>query len=323
MNNLPMNDVILRRSGPLHDPALEQYVAEIREINAVAGPMMNNALAILDPVKLEAARKRSNDGDALVRRDDFEDRFIEGPGGQLRLRIKSPMAPAAVLIDIHGGAFAMGSPEGGDQLNARYVERANVAVVSVDYRLAPEHPYPAGPDDCEAAAMWVINNARAEWGTDRVMITGASAGGNLAAVTLLRLRDKHDALGNVVGANLVYGAYDLSGTPSQINQDKVAFRAVYLPTTPIIERKVADISPLYADLTGMPPALFTVGTSDYLYDDNLFMTMRWRAAGNDAELAVYPECLHGFTGMPCEMAKVANKRMIAWTAARAAEPSKL
>jgi acetyl esterase len=323
MQEAPMNEVILRKSGPLHDAALEQYVAEIRQINTVAGPMMNNALAILDPVNLAAARKRSNDGDALVRRDDFEDRFIDGPAGKLRLRIKSPMAPAAVLIDIHGGAFAMGSPEGSDQLNARYVERANVAVVSVDYRLAPEHPYPAGPDDCEAAAMWVMNNGKAEWGTDRVMITGASAGGNLAAVTLLRLRDNHDALANVVGANLVYGAYDLSGTPSQINQGKVAFRAIYLPDTPIAARKVADISPLYADLAGMPSALFTVGTNDYLYDDNLFMTMRWRAAGNDAELAVYPECLHGFTGMPCEMAKVANKRMIAWTAARAAEPSKL
>jgi acetyl esterase len=200
-------------------------------------------------------------------------------------------------MDIHGGAFTMGSPESGDQLNARYVERANVAVISVDYRLAPEHPYPAGPDDCEAAAMWVVNNAQAEWGTDRVMITGTSAGGNLAAVTLLRLRDKHDALAN---------------------QNKVAFRAVYLPTTPVAERKVADISPLYADLTGMPPALFTVGTNDYLYDDNLFMTMRWRAAGNDAELAIYPECLHGFTGMPSAMAKAANKRMIAWTASKAA-----
>jgi acetyl esterase len=313
-----MNDAILRTSGPLYDTALEEFVPEIREINKVAGPLMDDALAILDPVKREAARKRSNAGDALTRRDDFEDRFIDGPGGKLRLRIKSPMAPAAVLMDIHGGAFTMGSPESGDQLNARYVERANVAVISVDYRLAPEHPYPAGPDDCEAAAMWVVNNAQAEWGTDRVMITGTSAGGNLAAVTLLRLRDKHDALAKIVGANLVYGAYDLSGTPSQINQNKVAFRAVYLPTTPVAERKVADISPLYADLTGMPPALFTVGTNDYLYDDNLFMTMRWRAAGNDAELAIYPECLHGFTGMPSAMAKAANKRMIAWTASKAA-----
>jgi acetyl esterase len=312
-----MTHDLLRSTGPMYDPALDEHVPEIRRLNEVAGPMMDDALAILDPVKLEAARARSSAGDALVRRDDFEDRFIDGPAGPIRLRTSSPMAPSAVLIDIHGGAFAMGSPEGGDSLNTRYVERANVAVVSIDYRLAPEHPYPAGPDDCEAAAVWVLANAKAEWGTDRVLITGTSAGGNLAAVTLLRLRDRHDALANVVGANLVYGAYDLSGTPSQINNAKVAFRAVYLPTTPIAERKVPDISPLYANLAGLPPALFTVGTNDYLYDDNLFMAMRWRAAGNDAELAIYPECLHGFTGMPCQLGRIANKRMVAWTADRA------
>jgi acetyl esterase len=314
---MPNDDTLLRSSGSMYDAALEQYVPEIRKINELAGPMLADALAILDPVKLAAARKRSNDQDALVRRDDFEDRLIDGPAGPLRVRVKSPTSPSAVLIDIHGGAFSMGSPDGGDPLNNAYVEHANVAVVSVDYRLAPEHPYPAGPDDCEAAALWVLQHAKAEWGTDRVMITGTSAGGNLAAVTLLRLRNKHDALANVIGANLVYGAYDLSGTPSSITQNKVAFRAVYLPTTPVADRKVPDISPLYADLTGMPPALFTVGTSDYLYDDNLFMTMRWRAAGNDAELAIYPECLHGFTGFPCAMANVANRLMISWTAQRA------
>jgi acetyl esterase len=314
---MPNDHALLRSTGPIYDPALDEHVPEIRKINEVAGPMMNDALAILDPVKLAAARERSNAQDALVRRDDFEDRLIDGPAGRIRLRTRSSMAPSAVLIDIHGGAFSMGSPDGGDALNARYVERANVAVVSVDYRLAPEHPYPAGPDDCETAALWVLQNAKAEWGTDRVLITGTSAGGNLAAVTLLRLRDKHDALANVLGANLVYGAYDLSGSPSSITQNKVAFRAVYLPTTPVAERKVADISPLYADLTGMPPALFTVGTSDYLYDDNLFMAMRWRAAGSEAELAIYPECMHGFTGIPCQLGRIANRRMIEWTGNRA------
>jgi acetyl esterase/lipase len=202
--NDSMDDAIVRTSGLMYDPALDEYVPEIRKLNELAGPMLADALAILDPVKLAAARKRSADQDALVRRDDFEDRFIDGPAGPLRVRVKSPTSPSAVLIDIHGGAFSMGSPDGGDPLNNAYVGRANVAVVSVDYRLAPEHPYPAGADDCEAAALWVMQRAKAEWGTDRVMITGTSAGGNLAAVTLLRLRDRHDALANVIGANLVH-----------------------------------------------------------------------------------------------------------------------
>ena len=300
---------------PWYDSALDVHVPELVAINDQVRAFLNNALSVTDPVKLAATRAMAAEQRATARRDDFTDRFIDGPGGPLRLRCKSPASPSAVLLDIHGGAFCMGSPDDGDHLNAAYIKRANVAVVSVDYRLAPEHPYPAGPDDCEAAAVWLLNNAANEFGTDRLMITGTSAGGNLAAVTLLRLRDRHDALDQVIGANLVYGGYDLSGTPSQINQDKVSFRAVYLPTIPVGDRKVYDISPLYADLTGMPPALFTVGTNDYLYDDNLFMYMRWRAAGSRAQLAIYPEAMHGFTSMPSAMGVEANRRMIAWTAA--------
>lgn len=300
-----------------YDPTLDVHVPELLASNEQTRSFLNDALSVTDPVKLAATREMSAAARAEFRRDDFTDRVIDGPGGPLRIRCKSPESPSAVLLDIHGGAFCMGSPDDGDQLNAAYVKHANVAVVSVDYRLAPEHPYPAGPDDCEAAAVWLLNNAPREFGTDRLMITGTSAGGNLAAVTLLRLRDRHDALDRVVGANLVYGGYDLSGTPSQINQDKVSFRAVYLPTIAVADRKVPDVSPLYADLTGMPPALFTVGTNDYLYDDNLFMYMRWRAAGNQAKLAIYPEALHGFTGMPSAMGREANRRMVAWTAATA------
>ena len=131
--------------------------------------------------------------------------------------------------------------------------------------------------------MWILENAGREWGVDRFAIGGASAGGNLVAVTLQRLRDRHDAARRFVAANMQFGVYDLSGTPSQINLGRVAFRDLYLPTTPASQRKVADISPLYGDLRGMPPALFTVGTLDYLYDDSLFMAARWHAAGKKWE----------------------------------------
>jgi acetyl esterase len=300
-----------------YDPTLDVHVPELLTINDQVRAYLNDALSVTDPVKLAAARKGVAAGEATMRRADFNDRFIDGPGGPLRLRYKSPQSPSAVLLDMHGGAFCMGSPDQHDPLNERYVTEANMAVVSVDYRLAPEDPYPAAPDDCEAAAVWLVENAKREFGTDRIVVTGTSAGGNLAAVTLLRLRDRHDALGQVIGANLVYGGYDMSGTPSQIDQDKVSFRVVYLPTTAPADRKVPDISPLYADLTGMPPALFTVGTNDYLYDDNLFMYMRWRAAGSTATLAIYPEAMHGFTAMPSAMGAEATNRMIAWTAALA------
>jgi acetyl esterase/lipase len=147
--------------------------------------------------------------------DRAVDRTIEGPAGPIRLRTFAHEQPDGVLFHIHGGAWMAGSPEMMDQLQEIIVDACNVAIVSVDYRLAPEHPYPAGPDDCEAAACWLLEHAVDEFGSDRLLIGGESAGAHLAAVTLLRMRDKHQAADRFLGANLVFGAYDLSRTPSQ------------------------------------------------------------------------------------------------------------
>ena len=236
------------------------------------------------------------------------DRTIDGPAGPLRLRTFTHEQPQGVLFHIHGGAWMLGSPEMMDQLHEIIVSTCNVAVVSVDYRLAPEHPYPAGPDDCEAAAQWLVENAAGEFGSDRLLIAGESAGAHLAAVTLLRMRDKHDAADRFLGANLIFGAYDLSRTPSQRGVgvtpgtdilDGTAFPLdLFLPGLSDEQRRDPDVSPLYADLRGMPPALFSVGTNDHLLDDTLFMAARWEAAGNRAKLLVYPETPHGCIALP-------------------------
>src|SRR5262245_35240090 len=221
--------------------------------------------------------------------DRAVDRTIAGPAGPIRLRTFTTDQPDGVLFHIHGGAWLAGSPEMMDQLHEIIVDRCNVAVVSVDYRLAPEDPYPAGPDDCEAAACWLLEHAADEFGSDRLLIAGESAGAHLAAVTLLRMRDKHDAVDRVLGANLVFGAYDLSRTPSQrgvgvdeandiIDSSGDALNW-FLPGLSSDERRDPDISPLYADLHDLPPALFSVGTNDHLIDDTLFMAGRWETAG--------------------------------------------
>ena len=133
------------------------------------------------------------------------------------------------------------------------------------------------------------------FGTDALTIGGESAGGHLTAVTILRMRDRHGYT-RFRGANIVYGAFDLSLTPSQrlFGNTRLVLRTIdmqqfynaFLPT--ITDRRVPDISPLYADLKNLCPALFTVGTKDALLDDTLFMHARWVAAGNEAELAIYP-----------------------------------
>src|SRR3954453_1072544 len=238
-------------------------------------------------------------------------------GSAITLRIIDPLrAPRGVYLHLHGGGWVLGGADMQDPMLERVADNTGQAVVSVEYRLAPEHPYPAGPDDCEAAALWLARNAKAEFGSDVLTIGGESAGGHLAAVTLLRLRDRHGFTG-FRGANLVHGAFDLSLTPSQrLFGDKrlvlrtidiVEFYNAFLPTIP--DRRVPDISPLYASLHHMPSALFTVGTADALLDDTLFMYARWLAAGNAAELVVYPGGAHGFTLFPSALADQAATRM--------------
>jgi acetyl esterase/lipase len=240
--------------------------------------------------------------------DRAVDRTIEGPAGPMRLRTFLCDEPEGVLFHIHGGGWTAGSPEMMDLLHEILVDRCRLAVVSVDYRLAPEHPYPAGPDDCEAAACWLLDHAASEYGSDKLLIGGESAGGHLAAVTLLRMRDRHDAIDRFLGANLVFGAYDLSRTPSQrgigVSRDTDIIDTsgptldMYLPTLSDEERRDPDVSPLYAELHDMPPALFSVGTNDHLIDDTLFMASRWEVAGNATELLVYPGTPHGCIALP-------------------------
>jgi len=240
------------------------------------------------------------------------DREIDGPAGKLRLHVIEPTDGRidAVMLHIHGGGFMIGKPEMMDLLNEVIADGSHVATVSVDYRLAPEDPYPAGPDDCEAAAVWLLEHAEAEWGTPKLVIGGESAGGHLSAATLLRMRDKHQAADRFLGANLMFGIYDLSGLPSHAGVgirpdcDMLTtagmhfFNECFTPGMTADERRDPGVSPLWAELTGLCPALITVGTDDHLLDDSLLMAQRWQVAGNRAELLVYPDTPHGCMACP-------------------------
>jgi acetyl esterase len=260
------------------------------------------------PTAERIARQRAVHDARTLRSEMAIDRDVPGPAGPMRLRTFVPDQVDAVLFHIHGGGFVTGSPEMTDLLHEALSKELNLAVASVDYRLAPEHPYPDGPDDCEAAALWVLEHAEREFGSSRLLIGGESAGAHLAACTLLRLRDRHDAADRFAGANLVFGFYDLGGTPSQrgvpdrpdvLTPELIRyFAGLFTPGRSSEERREPDVSPLYADLRGLPPALFTVGTDDHLVDDTMLMAARWQLAGNDAELLVYPEMPHAGIGMP-------------------------
>lgn len=255
----------------------------------------------------------------VTRLDEVEDWSAPGPDGDIPLRVYRPDTVKGVYLHFHGGGFMLGRAHHADVGMVRLAGACQVATCSVDYRLAPENPYPAGPDDCLSAARWLVEHAQKEFGTDVIIIGGESAGANLAVVTLLRMRDRHGYTG-FAAANLVYGVYDLSLTPSTRNWGE---SPNYVLTTrlmkwfndnyaPLEIQTDPDVSPLYADLSNLPPALFTIGTKDPLLDDSLFMHARWLAAGNTADMAIYPGGIHAFNAFPIKIAHQANSRMEAF-----------
>lgn len=248
---------------------------------------------------------------------------IPGPAGPIPVRIFRPKGKARGLyLHIHGGGWILGNPEMGDATNERLADQFGLAVLSVDYRLAPEHPYPAGPDDCQAAAAWLIDKGLAEFGSDRLFIGGESAGGHLTLVTGLRVRDRLKKGDRLLGLNLVFGWYDVNGTPSQRGNgghpdmlDPEGLRFMVDCFTPGLDeetRRAPDISPLFANLAGLPPSLISVGSFDHLRDDSLFLAPLLACAGVDVELQVYPDSPHGFMALPTQIAKAFNQRSEIW-----------
>ncbi|NUW43835.1 alpha/beta hydrolase [Nonomuraea rhodomycinica] len=299
-------------------------LAETRAVNARTERMLDRQtpLHLQDDAPAAREERRSGGGGfpPVVLLPEARWRTVTTPDGRrVPLRVVVPEGggqPDGVYLHYHGGGGVIGSADGQDSRLRDLAQAANVAVLSVEYRLAPEHPYPAGTDDAAQAALWLVENAAAEFGTDRLVIGGESAGARLSVTTLVRLRDRHGVPPAEVfrAAQLSFGTYDLAlGTPSArgagernrlINTPVLAwFHERTLPGRSAEERLDPDISPLHADLRGLPPARFVVGTEDPVLDDTLFMAARWWAAGNETELVVAAEGWHGFTLFPTTLAR--------------------
>jgi acetyl esterase/lipase len=255
---------------------------------------------------------------------DVEVVEVPGPHGAVPVRVLTPPGPVrAVVLDVHGGGWCMGTAASGDHTNAALARATGTVVASVDYRLAPEHPWPAAADDCELVARWLGEHAADRWGTEALVVLGQSAGAHLGLVTLLRLREDGLA-GRVAGLGLAYGVFDLGQTPSQRagddapvlpRRDLEACYELLLPGWSPDRRRHPAVSPLYADLSDLPPTLVSVGELDPLLDDSLFLADRLRAAGTTTRLDVYPECHHGFLGLPLRLGARGARRIELWVAA--------
>ncbi|MCC2957487.1 alpha/beta hydrolase [Massilia sp. IC2-477] len=241
--------------------------------------------------------------------------------------LRPPASPRGVVLDIHGGGWVIGNPEMNDALNAAIVRACRVNVVSVDYRLAPGASIGAMMDDCLAAARWLLEGGLAASAHLPVIVLGESAGGHLAAATLLRLKAWPSLLQRIAGAVLYYGVYDLAGSPSvrDAGRDTLVLDGpAMLPALRLLtpglddtQRRAPPLSPLYGDLAGMPPALMFTGGRDPLRDDTLQMAARWRHVA-DVELQDLPEAPHGVIHFPTAMGRAACAHAHAWINARLA-----
>jgi acetyl esterase/lipase len=287
-----------------------EMLAETRALNDELELLLAQ-LPKVHEVPPEVTRRARREGRGALPTPVFLDLARTAELGGVPVRVLEPHDPVGAFLHIHGGGWTIGGADMQDTVLWRLAEATGLTVVSVDYRLAPEHPYPAGPDDCEAAALAFLAR-HGEAG--RVVIGGESAGAHLAVVTLLRLRDRHGISPRAfAAANLVFGVYDLTGTPSRHlwgERDLILssplmdwFADCFLPGMPDRERRAPDVSPLFADLRDLPPALFSCGTMDPLLDDSLFMEARWRAAGNAARLSLWRDAPHAYTVYPVEVAR--------------------
>ena len=283
-------------------------IAEARAFNAELERLLAG-MAKVQEVPPEVTRQARREGRGILPPPVFLENagMIEANG--VPARVFEPPEPHGAYLHLHGGGWTIGAADLQDPYLWALAEATRLTVVSVEYRLAPEHPYPAGPDDCEQAALWALDEL-----DGRLTIGGESAGAHLAVVTLLRLRDRHGiSPRRFAAANLVFGAYDLTGTPSRLlwgDRDLVLssplmdwFADCFLPGMPERQRKQPDVSPLYAELHDLPPALFTCGTMDPLLDDSVFMHTRWSAAGNESRLSLWEEGAHAFVAYPLEQAR--------------------
>ena len=234
-----------------------------------------------------------------------EERSIAGPGGPLMLRIYVPhgQAPFPLMAFFHGSGFVLCSLNTHDGMCRNLAAGIGCGVVSVDYRLAPEHRFPAGLDDCLAATRWAADHA-VELGADRgrLMVAGDSAGGNMAAVTALRVRDEGGPA--IAGQMLLYPVtdYHTPGTPSYA-ENAVGYgltRATmewfwghYLGH--VAEAAHPHASPLRAaDLSRLPAAYVMSAEYDPLRDEAERYGERLRAAGVETEITRRPGMNHGF-----------------------------
>jgi acetyl esterase len=236
----------------------------------------------------------------------IENFTIPGPAGAIRARSYAPVAAGSeaqpVLVYFHGGSFVLGGLESHDGLCRLIASEGNFRVIAVDYRLAPEHMWPAAPDDAIAATRWIEANA-AELGIDagRIAVGGDSAGGLLAAIVTHEMRAQGGL--RLAAQMLLFPATQMGGDSKSLRDFGVGyflerramehFYSLYLP--PDADLDSPKVAPLRAvDFSGLPPAFIMLAGYDPLHDEGIAYADRLRGAGVKVTVADYPGLVHNF-----------------------------
>jgi len=218
------------------------------------------------------------------------------PGLTADISVPKGTGPFPVVIYLHGGGWVAGNPQSHRKLGMQFAEQGYVTI-NLDYRLAPEHPFPAGLDDCIFAAEWAAANA-SRWGGDasRMAIGGDSAGGNLTAVTIVEMAARNSPIKFKAGL-LIYGLFDV---PAVIEREKGSEFGLGMMARAYLgdryDTLVSDprVSPLKAVKAGLPPLYILCGTADFLLKESHSMAERCAAAGVEYELDIVEDMPHGF-----------------------------
>ncbi|APR80912.1 Esterase [Minicystis rosea] len=258
-----------------------------------------------------------------------EERVIPGPAGAPDLTVsilrrKDAAGPAPGIFHTHGGGMIIGDRFTGIEPFLDWVEHLGVVVVTVEYRLAPEHPHPAPVEDCYAGLVWTAQNA-AEIGIDprRLVIAGGSAGGGLAAGVALMARDRRGP--SLAAQLLIYPMLDdRNDTPSAIQMEGAGVwdrGSNHTGWTALLgaTRGGPDVSPYAAparavDLSGLPPAFIEVGSAETFRDEDVAYASRIWQCGGVCELHVWPGGFHGFDALAPQAAlsQAARSARLAW-----------
>jgi acetyl esterase/lipase len=212
-------------------------------------------------------------------------------------RISAPGSdPERLIIYYHGGGFLFGSSRSHRVITTHLAQQAAATVLSVDYRLAPEHPAPAAHDDCFDAYLWALDQG---YQASSIALAGDSAGGNLALCTAIRARDEEGlplpACVATMSAALDFASegesHQVAEPPPLVNRELVGlFNSLYMPDGNV---RSASVTPFYdSDLAGLMPVMLHVGDWELLRDDSVTIAQRMRDAGVDVELKVWPGMVH-------------------------------